>query len=133
MARDLSSFIRDLSADDAATRAAAAEKLNELEEAASPAAIALIDALQDTDESVRQLCNSALENCGPPPDALIDNLEHRLSSSSADVAYWAATLLGRLEAGAVQAEDSLKTAAANHPADEVRQRATWALGKIASG
>lgn len=133
MARDLSSFIKDLSADDVPTRAAAAEKLNEMGEAASPAAIALIDALQDADESVRQLSNSALENCGPPPDDLIDELEHRLTSDSTDVAYWAATLLGRLEAGAVQAVESLKTAAADHPADEVRQRATWALGKIASG
>jgi HEAT repeat protein len=133
MARDLSSFIRDLSAEDAATRAAAAEKLNELGEAAAPAAIVLIDALQDTDESVRQFANSALEGCGSPPCDLIDDLEHRLASNSADVAYWAATLLGRLQAGAVQAVESLKSAAASHPAEEVRQRATWALGKIASG
>ena len=133
MARDAEDLANELLAADIATRRAAAEKLNSLAEGASPAAVALVNALADDDESVRQLANSALESCGPPSQAAVDELEHLLTSANADIAYWAATLLGRLEAGAVQAVESLKTAAGEHPSDEVRKRATWALGKIATG
>jgi HEAT repeat protein len=104
-----------------------------LEEGAAPAAVALIRSLEDTDESVRELAIAALEGCGPPQQDAVDDLEHLLTSENEDIAYWAATLLGRLEAGAVQAVDALKTAAAEHGSDQVRKRATWALGKIASG
>jgi HEAT repeat protein len=102
-------------------------------EGAALAAVALVQALDDGDESVRQLANSALEACGPPPQEAVDQLEHLLANPNGDIAYWAATLLGRLEGGAIQAVESLKAAAAEHPSTEVRKRATWALGKIASG
>jgi HEAT repeat protein len=133
MSRDVENLVKDLSASEVATRVAAAEKLNGLGEDASPAAVALVQALDDQEDSVRQLVNSTLEGCGPPPQNTVDDLERLLANQNADVAYWAATLLGRLEAGAVQAVESLKTAAAEHPSDEVQKRATWALGKIASG
>ena len=118
---------------DVARRRMAAESLNSLGEAAAPAAADLVKAVADEDETVRQLAQSALEGCGPPPQAAVDALEPLLAIQNRDLAYWAATLLGRLEAGAVQAVEALKTAAAGHPSDEVRKRATWALGKIASG
>ena len=124
---------KQLSDPDVAIRNSAAEKLNNLAEDASPASVALVQAIADDNESVRQLANSALEGCGPPPQEAVDDLEHLLTSANVDIAYWAATLLGRLEAGAVQAVESLKTAAAEHPSDVVRKRATWALGKIATG
>ena len=133
MPRDVEELTANLSAPDAALRLAAAEKLSQLAEAAAPAAVALVRALEDDDEQVRQFVNSALEDCGPPPQDAVDDLELLLVSPNADVAYWAATLLGRLEGGAVQTVEALKTAAAEHPSDAVRQRATWALSKIASG
>lgn len=133
MSRDVEKLSQDLSAADPAIRAVAAEQLNELGEGAAPAAIALVKAMGDEAESVRQLANSALEGCGPPSQDVVDDLEHLLMDENADIAYWAATLLGRLDGGAVQAVEALKTAAGEHPSTEVRKRATWALGKIASG
>lgn len=133
MARDIQKLTADLSSPDPAVRLEAAEKLAGLEEAAAPAAVQLLQALADSEEPVRQFVNSALEDCGPPPQSLVDDLEPLVASENADIAYWAATLLGRLEAGAIQTVESLKKAAAEHPSQEVRKRATWALGKIASG
>jgi hypothetical protein len=133
MARDVEELATKLSASDVETRRGAAEQLNSLAEDASPAGVALVKALADSDETVQQLVNSALEGCGAPPQEAVDELEHLLMNENADIAYWAATLLGRLEAGAIQAVESLKTAAAEHTSDTVRKRATWALGKIATG
>jgi HEAT repeat protein len=133
MSNDVHKLIEQLAAQDATVRQQAAEKLATLEDAAAPAALALITCLQDTDETVREFANAALESLGPPEQQTVDQLEHLLSSPHADTAYWAATLLGRLENGAMSAVESLKTAAAEHPSPEVRKRATWALGKIANG
>lgn len=133
MPDDVQSLAQLLASDDPSARLSAAEQLSTRGEDAAEVAVALIKALGDEDESVRQLIGSALEDCGPPRRDAIEELEQLLSNSNADIAYWAATLLGRLEAGAIQAVESLRTAAAEHPSQEVRKRATWALGKIATG
>lgn len=133
MANDVHKLIEQLAADDLSVRQRAAEKLATLEDAAAPAALALIAALQDPDETVREYANAALESLGPPEQQSVDDLEQLLTHPHPDTAYWAATLLGRLEDGAMSAVESLKTAAADHPSPEVRKRATWALGKIANG
>ncbi len=61
-------------------------------------------------------------------------LSQLLSEQNLDVAYWAATLLGRLGAdkadacaGAVK---PLADALQSHPAPAVQERAAWALGQI---
>ena len=64
---------------------------------------------------------------------LVASTKEMLEDDRAAVGYWAATLLGRLEDSAIAAVESLREAAAGHPSQEVRKRATWALGKIASG
>ena len=133
MANDAHELIEQLAAEDLSVRQRAAEKLATLEDAAAPAALALIHALQDNDETVREFANAALESLGPPEQQTVDELEQLLTHSHADTAYWAATLLGRLEDGAMSAVESLKTAAAEHPSAEARKRATWALSKIANG
>jgi HEAT repeat protein len=133
MATDLETLVKQLASSNVTDRAGAAEKLNALGEDAAPAAVALVRALAADDEQTREFANSALEGMGPPPPSEVDELEQLLTNENSDVAYWAATLLGRLEGGAVQAVESLKSASADHPSAEVRKRATWALGKIASG
>jgi HEAT repeat protein len=126
-------YATDLQSADLAVRQAAAEKLSQLGEGASAAAIAMVKAVADADETVRTLCGAALEECGAPPAESVEELEALLKSEHADVGYWAATLLGRLEDSSIAAVESLREAAASHPSQEVRKRATWALGKIASG
>jgi len=133
MAKDVEALATALKSDDVAKRVAAAEKIASLGESAANLAIPLVNALADENESVREFATSALEDCGAPAQDDVDRLEQLLGSSNADVAYWSATLLGRLGDGAIQAVEALKTAAAEHGSPEVRQRATWALGKIATG
>jgi HEAT repeat protein len=133
MARDPEALAAALSNEDVAVRLAAAEKIASLGESAADLAIPLVKALADENESVREFVTSALEDCGPPPQEDAEQLEQLLGASNADIAYWAATLLGRLGDGAIQAVEALRTAAAEHVSPEVRQRATWALGKIATG
>lgn len=133
MADDPKALAAALQSEMVATRTEAAEKIASLGEAAAELAIPLLHALGDEDESIRQLATSALEDCGPPSRDDVEDLELLLANVNADIGYWAATLLGRLGEGAVQAVEGLRTAAAEHPSPEVRKRATWALGKIATG
>ena len=53
-----------------------------------------------------------------------------VNKPSLDVAYWAATLLGRLESQAAPAVPQLAEALDRHTESTVRERAAWALGKI---
>jgi len=133
MSKQIVSLATSLASVDVAERIQAAEALSRMAEVPARAAPALLAALVDRDETVRNLVTSALENCGPPEQDQVDELEASLVNPNGDIAYWSATLLGRLGAGAIQAVESLKTAAAEHPSHEARKRATWALGKIASG
>ncbi len=101
-----------------------------MESGAQAAAVHLARAVVDPSDEVAEFAVAALESVGPPPAADVDELIGLLDDGEADVAYWAATLLGRLGAPAVIAVPALASAVENHAADHVRQRAAWALTKI---
>jgi HEAT repeat protein len=97
---------------------------------ARAAAVPLVEACETEDDQLREWVAAALEELGPPDVADVANLAALVERSPLDVAYWAATLLGRLEDQAAAAVPNLAWALANHPEMAVRQRAAWALGKI---
>jgi HEAT repeat protein len=130
MPADLSRWIADLSAADSAVRAEAAEQLARLGEDARAAAVPLVRAAGDDEESAREWSVSALEDLGSPADDDLPALAELLAAANADVGYWAATLIGRLEERAAPAVAALTAALADSNPLIVRQRAAWALGKI---
>ena len=73
---------------------------------------------------------AALEEMGPPQASDVGELAALVGDPGADVAYWAVTLLGRLEAEAAPAVAALGAAVSDAQEMSVRQRAAWALGKI---
>jgi HEAT repeat protein len=114
----------------AAERLHAAEQLARMETEARGAAVALVEACATDDDQLRDWIAAALEALGPPDAADVPKLAALVGSSSLDAAYWAVTLLGRLDAEAAPAVPKLIEALASHPEMPVRQRAAWALGKI---
>lgn len=126
----LSELIAQLQSDSIESRTMAAEELATRGEAASPVAVALVDACSDASEEVREWAVAALEAIGPPPEEDIAELCDRLRQPQLDVAYWAATLLGRLKTAAAPAVDALAQSVASHPEAEVRCRCAWALSRI---
>lgn len=130
MPKNLSTLIAALSAKEPERRADAAEQLAQLATDARSAAVALVLACADESEEVRQWATSGLEQLGPPEAADVGQLASLLPARSSDIGYWAATLLGRLQAEAAPAVDALASAVAEHAELAVRQRAAWALGEI---
>lgn len=130
MTESMLALIAGLLAPQPAERAAAAERLARLEHAAQPAAVALVEAMGDPDDHVKNWVNAALEGLGPPSAEDLQPLVRLLTHESPDVAYWAATLLGRLQPAAAPAVAALAAALTNRPEMPVRQRAAWALGEI---
>jgi len=130
MTQTLSRHIGALRSADREERRAAAEALAGLGSEARGAAVALVAASCDADESVRQWSSSALEDLGPPCQQDQQPLIRLLDDRRADVAYWAATLLGRLGDRATDAVDALALTVMASPFPAVRQRAAWALGHI---
>ena len=130
MSDEIANLITSLSSSDAADRISAAERLSQLGDSARDAAVALVSASGDDDEVVREWATGALEELGPPMSSDVAALADLLSAVHADVGYWAATLLGRLEEDAASAVAQLRKALTSHPSGSVRQRAAWALGKI---
>src|SRR5690242_18748726 len=102
MPQDLPSLITALRSADGAQQLSAAEKLAQLGADAQPAAVALVESCAGDDE-VREWATSALEGMGPPLAADVNQLKQLLKSPNLDVAYWAATLLGRLRSQAAPA------------------------------
>lgn len=129
-ASDLHQAIHDLDSPDAAVRVRAAQNLATRGAEARPAATALVVAAGDPEESVAQWATEALEQLGPAEAGDVGRLARLLTSPAEATAYWAATLLGRLEAGAAPAVASLTAALEKSPHPAVRQRAAWALGEI---
>ena len=123
----------ELASSDASRRVAAAERLALLAEGAAGAAVALAEAADDEEEMVREWAVAALEACGPPPAEAREALMALLDSPSLDVAFWAATLLGRLGQLAAVADRALARSAADSPHAAVRRRAAWALERIRGG
>ena len=129
MTADLSSLIVSLHSELASERQAAASKMLQLGPDAKLAAVALVEAA-DSDSETCDIVTAVLEDLGAPDVEMTESLATILKRPTLDSPYWAATLLGRLEAEAAPAINDLTTAAAEHPQKAVRQRAVWALGKI---
>jgi HEAT repeat protein len=127
---DIAKVVSRLKSPDAATRADAAELLCHLEAEAQGAAVDLINATADADDSVRQWATAALESLGPPASADRDKIAAALASPKLDIAYWSAMLLGRLESAAAAAVPNLIAALTSHPEPAVREQSAWALGKV---
>ncbi|MBX9787327.1 MAG: HEAT repeat domain-containing protein [Pirellulales bacterium] len=130
MADDITKLIEQLGGADATERAAAAEALARLETSASEAAVPLVRAAADGDEATHDWAVAALEGVGRPPAGSAAELAKLLADSRPDVAYWAATLLGRLGANAASAVPALAAALKATSGTSVQERAAWALGKV---
>lgn len=130
---DVSQLAAELKNSDPAARAAAAEQLAQMEDGAQAAAVPLVQAMADSDSTVRDWAHAALESLGPPAANDAAALAKLLSDESLDVAYWAATLLGRLGATAGSSSSAfvkpLVVALDSYPESAVRERAAWALGQ----
>ncbi len=104
MPADLSTAIADLSSPEPERRAAAALTLAELGSGARPAAVPLVRAAADDDESTAQAATAAVDSLGPPDAADAPALLELLAAvppvednpSARDQAFWAMTLLARL-------------------------------------
>ena len=129
MTADISGLIADLSAPDDAARIAAAEQLQNRPDAVA-AAVPLVHATGDANEQVREYATSALEDMAPPAEEDIATIMGLLGNSSPEVAYWAATLLGRCGSKAAASVEPLAATMLGAEAATVRQRAAWALGEM---
>lgn len=130
MATDLARLKTELTAGDGVRRAAAADTASRLGEEAQPLALALVRATGDAEESVREGVIAALEDLGPPRAEDAAPLAALLENPCAAIGYWAATLLGRLGAGASPQATALANTLAKGADMAVRERAAWALGEI---
>lgn len=130
MSQSADALIASLSSADATTRREAAEAFARLGPDAASAAVPLVKACGDQDEQVRDWAVAALEELETPDSSTTGELQSLVNDESLDVAFWATTLLGRLEHHAAPAVETLAVAVASHPELVVRQRAAWALGKI---
>jgi HEAT repeat protein len=133
MNEDLSALTAALRSKNPAERRQAAEQLSRLGPAAKSAAIALVQAIVDTDEIVREWATAALEEIDAPPTEQTSQLAAMLNHEHPDTGYWAATLLGRIGAEALPAAAALAKALADSPHAQVQERAAWALGKLGPG
>ncbi|QDU78039.1 hypothetical protein Pan97_51190 [Bremerella volcania] len=84
----------------------------------------------DRDEQVSQWSQAALEELGPPEADELESLLE-LTTSAELTAYWAVTLVGRLQAKASPAAAHLANLIEKEDTPvEVRNRAIWAIGQI---
>ncbi|REJ66136.1 MAG: hypothetical protein DWQ31_15730 [Planctomycetota bacterium] len=130
---DVEQLAQKLGACGSLDRAEAAQQLCQAAEAARPAAVALVRAAGDEDESVQEWATAALEELGPPAEDDLSALAELTADANADIAYWAITLIGRLEGAGAGATGELAAALAAERPLNVRQRAAWALGRIGPG
>ena len=130
MSNNIQALIQQLSAQNSAQQAAAAQALARLGQDARPAAAALVAALRTADAPTREWCAAALEELGPPPATQISELVKLAGDKSPDVAYWAITLLGRAGKDAAPAVPTFISVLQSSPESALRERAAWALGKL---
>lgn len=130
MADNVTALIHQLKAAEVGRRSEAAEALLQMGEEAQAAALALVRACADPAEEVREPATGALESLGPPASSDMRGLMEMLGDANADVAYWAATLLGRLGGDAVDAVPELVKLLTKDGPLPGRERAAWALGQI---
>ncbi len=130
MNETLAALVKQLSAANMDERLHAAEALLEMGEEAQAAAPALVRACADDAEEVRELAAGTLESLGPPASGDVTALAELLEAGHGDIAYWAATLLGRIGAEAAAAIPALVKTLAKEDSPSARERAAWALGQI---
>ncbi|MCC9604371.1 HEAT repeat domain-containing protein [Blastopirellula sp. JC732] len=130
MATDLSQLMDHLNSDEISVRLAACEKLAQIGPDARSAAVPLCRLTADPDESVREAAVSALETLETPAIEDASALAQLMSSSAADVRFWAATLLGRLGPSAERQAPALLAAITGDQAIPVQQKAVWAIDQI---
>ncbi|MCA9145892.1 MAG: HEAT repeat domain-containing protein [Planctomycetaceae bacterium] len=130
MSQDLQALGKSLDSKDVTIRREAAETLARVGPEAVGVALPLVQACGDEDEEVRNWAVAALEELPAPNASNSAALEKLINGSNLDIAFWSATLLGRMAASAASAVPTLAKAVAAHPELVVRQRAAWALGKI---
>ena len=126
-------LLKQLNATDLPSQVAAAEELARLAEGARPAIVSLVQHCGSTDEDLRNWCTAALEEIGAPSVEQIDELALLASSANTDVAFWAATLLGRAGTLASSATTVLLERSTDRTSPEVQKRAAWALERIEAG
>ncbi len=119
-----------LSSGDQATRRQAAEVLSQNAEAAVEVAVELVRHVGDDDRVVAEYCVATLEELGSPTASQLEELAKLAQSDNADVAYWAATLLGRSGAAAAEHAKLLGGIVTGNASEAVRERAAWALGRM---
>lgn len=130
MSKDIQTLLASLASTDVAARRDAAESFARLGPDAANAAVVLVKACGDDDEQVRNWVVATLEELPAPAASNAAGLETLINGTNLDVAFWATTLLGRMEAAAASTVPTLASAVADHPELVVRQRAAWALGRI---
>jgi HEAT repeat protein len=96
------------------------------------AATALVRALADSDDDVRQWVGEALENLGPPPADQLADLTSLARGNNDDITYWAVTLIGRLGHAATTARPLLEELAGADRPPAIRQRARKVLNSLQS-
>jgi hypothetical protein len=129
MADNITQWIDALTHGNDAARAAAAEKLAHAAEGAQAAAVPLVQACGDACEEVTEWVTAALENLGPPRADDLPLLAALAKHETADVAFWAVTLIGRAGSQAASHAQGVVTALQKQP-DQVRRKAAWALGEL---
>lgn len=130
MASEWDQWLTELRSPQASSRRVAAERFALTPQASRTGCLALVDAVIDEDDEVREWISEALEGMGPPDAKDVPCLVQRLGGENGDRCYWAATLLGRLGPGASAAVPALASTLINHLSLPARERAAWALGEI---
>jgi hypothetical protein len=127
---DIAQLVIMLCSADTSQIRTAAEKLARLGTEAQAAALPLVKKCATADDETREWIVAALEDLGPPRSEDVAKLAELAVHPSLDTAYWAATLLGRLQAQAAPAVRALAAALGSHSEMAVRERAAWALAQI---
>jgi HEAT repeat protein len=130
MADQIDQWRFELRSPDLTARREAAEQFAASPEASRIGCLELLEAVNDSDDDVREWVSEALEGMGAPDAAVLPALIRRLEDADADRGYWAATLIGRLGPDGSQATAGLSDALRDHTSLATRERAAWALGKI---
>jgi HEAT repeat protein len=129
MMEEINNWRAELQSPDLKLRTVAAERLCQAGSDASDAAVDLVRACGD-DEAVSNWAVAALEELGTPPISAVESLTALASDKNSLVAYWAATLLGRLGPDATDSQAKLASVLITSQEVAVQERFAWALGKI---
>lgn len=127
---EASQAVQALGATNSEERQKAAEACAKDPSLAMAAIVPLCRCCSDSDDQVSQWSQAALEELGPPAADELDALVE-LTTSAESTAYWAVTLIGRLEAKAAPAVGNLVELIEKEDTPvEVRNRSIWAIGQI---